>query len=419
MSNDQSSLSGQLNLSAVLYGPKDLRIVSLKVSLVYLLLRFTIHFLFDGVELESIPITLPNPHEVQLLIVATTLCGSDLHYYSLGKNGNFKIQNPLILGHESCGKIVKIGNQVNDQRIDLRVGQRVAIECGLFCKNCDWCDEGRYNLCEKMQFRSSAKNVPHSDGTLCQLINHPADLVHVVPDEIPAPCVALLEPLSVVMHAFNRLNISKESPSSVLVIGAGPIGIIACGLARSLGVKSISLIDIDSSKIDFEAKEMKWATDSWVSPRTSGNTLNSSKEISDLILERFKKPLGFDCTIECTGVGSCIQTGVYVTRSGGKLGLVGMGTPELMMPISSAALREVDIIGTFRYANVYPKAIKLLTDQIRNQGPLKKIEQLITHSVDLKEAGKGFKWSEDGRDDNNRGVMKMMISSSMPSDLNL
>ncbi|EGG00924.1 uncharacterized protein MELLADRAFT_39449 [Melampsora larici-populina 98AG31] len=390
MSKALSSNSGQINLAAVLYGPKDLRI-------------------------ESIPIESPKPNEVQLFIETTSLCGSDLHYYSLGRNGNFKIQTPIILGHESCGRIIKLGNQI--ERSDLSLGQRVAIECGLFCKCCDRCLEARYNLCEKMEFRSSAKNVPHSDGTLCQLINHPADLVHIVPDEIPAPCVALLEPLSVVMHAFDRLKITKETSSNILVIGAGPIGIIACGLARALGIRSISLIDIDSSKIDFEAKEMKWATDSWVSPKTVGNTLESSKGLSDSILQRFKKPSGFDFTIECTGVGSCIQTGVYVTRSGGKLGLVGMGTPELMMPISSAALREVDIIGTFRYANVYPKAIKLLTEQIRDEGPLKRIERLITHSVDLKEAGKGFKWLEEGRDENGKGVMKMMITSSVSSDL--
>jgi threonine dehydrogenase-like Zn-dependent dehydrogenase len=134
-----------------------------------------------------------------------------------------------------------------------------------------------------------------------------------VPDEIPAPYVALLEPLSVVMHAFDRLKIPKENPKNILVIGAGPIGIISCGLARSLGIKSISLIDIDASKIEFEAKEMKWATDSWVSPKIPGSDLKSSKELSDLILERFKIPIGFDMTIECTGVGSCIQTGVYVS----------------------------------------------------------------------------------------------------------
>jgi L-iditol 2-dehydrogenase len=94
-----------------------------------------------------------------------------------------------------------------------------------------------------------------------------------------------------------------------------------------------------------------------------------------------------------------------------------MGTPEVMMPISSAALREVNIIGTFRYANTYPKAIKLLTDQIRDEGPLKQIGRLITQSVDLKDASKAFKWLEDGRDENGKGVMKMMIRSSVPTDL--
>lgn len=100
-----------------------------------------------------------------------------MHYYSHGANGAFKIQAPMVLGHESCGIVTALGpNQ--PAASTLKVGDRVAMEVGIYCKSCTMCKKGRYNLCSQMRFASSAKTFPHLDGTLCEVMCHPSDLLH-------------------------------------------------------------------------------------------------------------------------------------------------------------------------------------------------------------------------------------------------
>ena len=153
-------------VAAVLYGGKDLRIE----------------------EREALP---PKEGQVQVAVEATGLCGSDcespawpniahtdlivfvVHYYIHGRNGDFKLQAPMVLGHEAAGIITAVGPGVTG----LLPGQRVAIECGIMCKTCRYCKAGRYNLCKGMRFCSSAKTFPHLDGTLQTYLNHDADLM--------------------------------------------------------------------------------------------------------------------------------------------------------------------------------------------------------------------------------------------------
>lgn len=116
----------------------------------------------------------PGPKELQITIQATTLCGSDLHYYNNYRNGDIQVQEPLSLGHESAGVVVAVGSQAEG----FRCGDRVALEVGLPCEECERCKEGRYNICERMKFRSSAKAFPHFQGTLQERVNHPAAWCH-------------------------------------------------------------------------------------------------------------------------------------------------------------------------------------------------------------------------------------------------
>lgn len=111
---------------------------------------------------------------VQISIRTTGLCGSDLHYYNHYRNGDIIVREPLSLGHESAGVITRVGDGVTN----VKVGDKVALEVGLPCGHCERCQEGRYNICKEMKFRSSAKSFPHAQGTLQDRINHPAAWVH-------------------------------------------------------------------------------------------------------------------------------------------------------------------------------------------------------------------------------------------------
>src|SRR5712691_75750 len=155
--------------AAVLHGPKDLRI-------------------------DDRTLWPPQHGQAQVAVVSTGLCGSDrkfhlrgphsltyasppiysVHYYLHGRNGDFVLQAPLVLGHEAAGVVTEIGPGVTN----LVLGQRVAIEAGVMCNSCTYCSKGRYNLCKSLRFASSAKTFPHLDGTLQECMNHPAHVLH-------------------------------------------------------------------------------------------------------------------------------------------------------------------------------------------------------------------------------------------------
>ncbi|KAG6854490.1 hypothetical protein C0991_006092 [Blastosporella zonata] len=365
---------------AVLYGAKDLRV-------------------------EQRSVWPPSQNQAQVAIVSTGLCGSDLHYYMHGRNGDFAVRSPLVLGHEAAGVVTAVGPGVKN----LVPGQRVAIEAGVYCRNCDFCTKGRYNLCKGMKFCSSAAVFPHADGTLQGRMNHPAFVLHPLPDSCSFDQAALAEPLSVLIHASRRANLSAGQ--SVLVYGVGAIGLLACAVAQSLGASRVVAIDINQTRLDF-ARDNGFASQTFCLPpadraKTSDEQLRRAKENSQAALSEFDAPAGFDVVFECTGAEPVIQMSVHTAISGGKVMLIGMGTRNVVLPLSTAALREVDIQGSFRYANTYPAALALLAS-----GELKNVEKLITHRFPLQDTKRAFDLLSRGQDEDGNMVLKVMIESS-------
>ncbi|KAF9467966.1 chaperonin 10-like protein [Collybia nuda] len=365
---------------AVLHGPKDLRI-------------------------DQRTLWPPAMAQAQVAVAATGLCGSDLHYFMHGRNGDFAVRQPLVLGHEAAGVITALGPGVTN----LALGQRVAIEAGIMCRNCDQCKKNRYNLCKNMRFCSSAAAFPHVDGTLQEKMNHPAHVLHPLPDSCTFEQAALAEPLSVLIHATRRAGLSAGQ--TVLVYGVGTIGLLACSVAQSIGAARVVAIDINQTRLDF-AKNNGFASQTVCLPpsdkaKTTDDQLRRAKENAQSALTEFGAPDGFDVVFECTGAEPIIQMSVHTAIAGGKVMLIGMGTRNVMLPLSTAALREVDIQGSFRYANTYPAALELLAS-----GKLKNIENIITHRFPLQDAKRAFDLLARGQDEDGNMVLKVMIGSS-------
>jgi len=197
---------------------------------------------------------------------------------------------------------------------------------------------------------------------------------------------------------------------TVLVYGVGAIGLLACAVAKSLGASRVVAIDINQSRLDF-AKNNGFASQTYCLPpsdksKTTEDALRRAKENAQLALSEFDAPSGFDVIFECTGAEPVIQMSVHTAISGGKVMLIGMGTRNTMFPLSSAALREVDIHGSFRYANTYPEALALLAS-----GKLRNVEKLITHRFPLSEAKSAFDLMMRGQDENGNMVLKVMVDS--------
>lgn len=299
-------------------------------------------------------------HDQELLLTFLSV-----HYYLHARNGDFAVQSPLVLGHESTGLVTAVGPGVHG----ISVGQRVAIEPGIMCKTCRYCIEGRYNLCKNMRFCSSAKTFPHTDGMLQERINHPASVLHPyvldpdrgrvrlifvrLPDGLPLSIACLAEPLSVLLHAAGRAGLctpfNSPSPSktteslaqgkAVLVFGVGTIGILACALSKALGASKVCAVDIDPKRLEF-ATEGGWADSVYCLPRKEApmplkplpngvhvngkialpsqkpsqeDLLRKSKQTVEDALNYFKQAEGFDVVFECTGAESCIQMSVFVS----------------------------------------------------------------------------------------------------------
>lgn len=281
-----------------------------------------------GVEEREIP--RPGRGEVLIEIGSVGVCGSDVHYYEHGRIGSYVVEAPLVLGHEAGGTVVEVGPDVSA----LRSGQRVSIEPGVPCRHCRQCLAGRYNLCPDVRFFAT----PPYDGAFSQYVVMPVEFVFPVPDTISDDAAGLLEPLSVGIWACRRVSVAPGT--SVLVTGAGPIGIIAAQVARAYGADRVTVTDVNPHRLALAA-------------RLGLDTVDvSANPLAEVGVEP-------DVLIECSGNPRATWDALTTVARAGRVVLVGMGGDELRLPLPYIQDREITLTGAFRYANTWPTAIEL------------------------------------------------------------
>uniref|UniRef100_A0A4W4GLA3 Sorbitol dehydrogenase n=1 Tax=Electrophorus electricus TaxID=8005 RepID=A0A4W4GLA3_ELEEL len=322
------------NLSAVLHAKGDLRLVLLKM------------------------------HSVGI-------CGSDVHYWQHGRIGDFVLQKPMVLGHEAAGRVVQVGSSVTH----LKPGDRVAIEPGVPREMDEFFKSGHYNLSPTVLFCAT----PPDDGNLSRYYKHNANFCYKLPDTLTFEEGALIEPLSVGIHACRRAGVTLGS--SVLICGAGPIGLVSLLVAKAMGASQVVISDLSAERL---AKAKELGADFLLPVKR--------EDVPQEMARRVEGMLGGQpqISIECTGVESSIQTAIYATRSGGVVVLVGLGEEMTRAPLLNAAIREVDIRGVFRYCNTWPTAIAMLASKHINVKPL------VTHRFMLEQAVEAFDTARQG-----------------------
>jgi len=336
----------------------------------------------NDIRLDKRPTPKPGPYDVLVAVRSVGICGSDVHYWTHGRIGPFILNAPMILGHESAGQVVAVGEKVTN----LKAGDRITMEPGVPCRRCVHCKTGKYNLCPDVIFMAT----PPYDGSLSNYITHPADFCFKLPDHVSYDEGAMCEPLSVGVHAVSRANVSIGQ--NVLVTGSGPIGLMSILAAKAAGAGIIIVADIKPERLEVAKK----IGATHIIDLTK--TTDAVASVTEIV------PGGVDAVIECSGATSAIALAIRGARPGGVVVLVGLGAPELTLPIVEAAVREVDIRGVFRYANAYPKALALIASGSVNVNPI------ITHHFPFEQVQQAFNVALAGQDAEKKMAIKVAIT---------
>jgi L-iditol 2-dehydrogenase len=309
----------------------------------------------ERIVMEDRPVPRPGPRQVLVRVRSVGLCGSDVHYYEHGRIGDHVVRAPLVLGHEPSGEVVAQGEGADRHR----PGQRVSLEPGVPCLTCAQCLGGRYNLCPRMRFFAT----PPVDGAFCEYVVLHEAFAHPVPDSLSDDAAALLEPLSVGVWACTKARVSTGS--RVLVTGAGPVGLLAAATARALGAAEVVVCDLNPARLALA--------------RDLGATAVVDVGAQPLEQTGFEA----DVLLECSGSAQATAEGVRRVGRAGRVVLVGMGGDEVTLPLARVQQHELEVTGTFRYANTWPTAIGLACQDVE-------LDRLVTHRFGLDEVDRAL-----------------------------
>ncbi|KAJ4141131.1 hypothetical protein NW768_000338 [Fusarium equiseti] len=332
------------------------------------------------------PVYAPQAGEVLLHIKATGICGSDVHFWKTGRIGTLVFEGDCIIGHEAAGVVIRVGEGVDN----FKPGDRVAVEPGVPCSHCFLCKDGRYNLCEDVEF---AGVYPYA-GTLQRYKVHPAKWLHKLPDSVSFAEGALLEPLSVVLHGINSASITIGTPA--VICGAGPIGLLALASARASGAHPLVITDVEPKRLAF-AKELVPTAKTYQVDTTKSNEENA-KAVRKLFGEtEYVQPR---VVYECTGIESSVCSAAFMVRRGGVLMVVGVGRSIMNnLPFMHLSLAEIQLRFINRYKDTWPAGIACI------EGGLVDVKKLVTHVFPLEQALEGLTLSADPKN----GSIKVQI----------
>src|SRR5436190_6582348 len=287
--------------------------------------------------IEEVATAALGPGEVEVRIEAGGICGSDLHYYFDGGFGTVRLKEPMILGHEIAGTVVRVGTGVET----IKVAQRVAVNPSRPCGVCRYCHEGKQQHCLDMRFYGSAMRFPHVQGGFREVLVCEADQAVPVPAAMSAAQAAFAEPFAVCLHAVNCAGplLGKR----VLVTGAGPIGALTVIAARRAGALEIVATDVTDAPL---AAARKVGADA---------TVNVGGKDP---LARYGADKGaFDVMFEASGNAAALAGGLAVVRPQGIVVQIGIAGAEMTLPMNIAVAKEIELRGTFRFHEEFALAV--------------------------------------------------------------
>src|SRR5438874_1105573 len=332
---------------------------------------------YKQLQIVDLPVPTAGPGEVLVRVAACGICGSDVHGYD-GSSGR-RIP-PIVMGHEAAGRIAEVGSGVAGYRI----GDRVTFDSTIYCGACEYCRRGEVNLCDNRQVLGVSCGDYRRAGAFAEFVAVPSRIVYRLPDSLSFEEAAMLEAVSVAVHAVSLAPLSAGS--TALVVGAGMIGLLIVQVLRAAGCSRILVTDIDSSRL-------KLAQDVGAHTVLSA-TLDVARQVGALT----RRP-GVDAAHGAGAQGQSVKASIESVRKGGTVVLVGNIAPEVMVPLQKIVTRQIRLQGSCASAGEYPRAMELL-----ESGAIQ-VKNLITAIAPLEE---GPLWFErlHAREPN---VMKVVL----------
>lgn len=272
---------------------------------------------------EEAPEPQPGPGEVVLKVAYTGICGSDLHSY---RGRHPVVRPPIVLGHEASGVVVNVGEGVPSSYL----GRAAAVFPGLSCGHCARCIEGKPHICENLRV---VGNVGWP-GSLAEYLKLPLSAIVPLPDNMPLGDGAVVEPTAVAVHAVKK---AMDPYGPVLVLGAGPIGIMVLQAARAMGATRIAIADVRPDRLHLS---QRFAPDA---------TINAGNPTFG---EEVKKALGTNgpqVIFDCVATPSSLRSAFSVVRKGTTVVLVGVPEEPAVIDVARLQDWEIDLRGTLMY----------------------------------------------------------------------
>jgi L-iditol 2-dehydrogenase len=338
---------------------------------------------YRHLEIADMPPPVPGPDGVLVRVAACGICGSDVHGYD-GSSGR-RIP-PIVMGHEAAGTVSAVGAGVRN----FSVGDGVTFDSTISCGACDYCNRGEINLCDTRRVLGVSCADYRCAGAFAEYVVVPQNIVHRLPESLSFSEAAMLEAVSVALHAVSLSRI--DSGQVALVLGAGMIGLLTLQALRVAGCSRVFVADVDPSRL-------KLATDLGASAALLATEKELISQIFDLTHGR-----GVDVALEAVGISETVRVAIDCVRKGGAVTLVGNIEPEVTLPLQKVVTRQIRLQGSCASAGEFPQAIELV-----GSGRIQ-VKPLITAIAPLED---GPRWFErlHSREPN---LMKVVLTPGAP-----
>jgi L-iditol 2-dehydrogenase len=333
---------------------------------------------YRELEITEFPTPEIAEDEVLVRVRACGICGSDVHGYD-GSSGR-RIP-PLIMGHEASGVVARAGKKAGR----FKEGDRVTFDSTVYCGECPFCRSGQINLCERRNVLGVSCGDYRRHGAFAEFVAVPQHILYRLPDSLSFEEAALIESVSIAVHATRRTPVRQGD--TALVVGTGMIGLLVVQALRAAGCTRILAVDIDDFRLQ-RAKEL--GADEGVNA--------SERDAAAEILER-TQGRGADLAMEVVGATASINTAIAAVRKGGSVTLVGNLAPTVEMPLQAVVTRELSLFGSCSSAGEYPECIELMT-----RGDVR-VRPLISATAPLEEGPGWF----DRLYNHEPGLMKVVL----------